>query len=89
MLDRDDEYHLLNKKYKLKKIEVASFKTFLKYQSIDRKFVFDFLSKSLITAKNKFILLYNEELGIRNIHFLDRSVDEAFNDVFISVLRVN
>lgn len=87
MLEREDEYSFLTKQYKLDSIEVSHFKSFLRLQSQDRNFIFDNLSKCLITAKNNFIKQYDQELGIRNIHFLDSSVDQAFKNVFFSVIK--
>lgn len=87
MLEREEEYSYLKKQYKLENIEILHFKTFLRNQIRDRNFLFDILSKCLISAKNTFIKLYDEKIGIRNIYFLDRSVDEAFNSVFFSKLK--
>lgn len=89
MLERESEYSYLTNQYKLQKIQVAHFRKFFKNHLNDRNFLFDMLSKSLISAKNNFIKLYDEQIGIRNIHFLDRSVDDAFNSVFLSVLKEN
>jgi len=86
MLERDDEYTFLSKHYKLEKIDLDHFKSFLKVQSKDGNFIFDILSRCLISAKNNFIKLYDQKIGIRNIHFLDRSVDEAFYHMFFTVL---
>lgn len=87
MLETEDEYHLLCNQYKLKKIEIRRFKAFIKRQSKEKNFIFDLLSRCLITAKDIYLKLYNQELGIRNIHFLDRSVDQAFDNIIFSSLK--
>ena len=72
--------------YKLQYLTISGFKNFLKYQSKDENFIYDILSKCIISGKNTFLKLYDQELGIRNIHNFDKAVDTAFNDVLFKIL---
>lgn len=83
LLENEDEYSFLKKQYNLDGISVSNFANFLRFQCDNDTFVFDLLSKCLISAKQSFLSLYKQELGIRNITNLDKSVDQAFkNNIF-------
>lgn len=87
MLDKDEEYKFFLRQYNLRELEYKHFKTFLKYQSYDENFVLYILAKCLISSKNLFLKKYNKELGIRNIHNLDKCIDEKFRDVLFNILN--
>jgi hypothetical protein len=81
LLDSDEEYSLLKKQYKLKKISFNCFRNFLKYQSANENFIFEILSKCLLKAHENFIKVYDKELGIRNMYNMDSSVDSAYRKI--------
>lgn len=84
LLENDDDHIFLKNQYKLDSISVASFTNFLSLQCNDDNFIFDLLSKCLISAKESFLSIYKQELGIRNITNLDKAVDQAFKNIIFS-----
>lgn len=89
LIENEEDYNALTKQYKLKFISKQSFKAFLRFQNNDNNFVFDLLSKCLINAKNIFLKLYDKEIGIKNVYFLDRAVDQAFKSNVFSIMEDN
>ena len=87
LLERDEEYDLLSKQYKLKRLYINQFVNFIFEQKQNDNYVYDLLSKCLIEAKNIFLEKYQKDLGIRNIQNLDSSVDDAFNNIFLENLN--
>jgi uncharacterized phosphosugar-binding protein len=86
MLEKDEEYSFLMKKYNLSNMNSSYFKNFLKRQIIEENFIFEVLSKCLVNTKAIFIKKYKKELGIRNITMLDDCIDQSYKDTFIAII---
>jgi len=89
LLEKEEDYTYLIKQYKIPSISITNFRNFMKQQLKDENYIFDLLSKCLISAKNRFLKLYDNKLGMRNILFLESSVDEAYKSVFFSNLAIS